>query len=137
MFPEEFCDSDNANDINLKKEKTFRKKNNREWYVSKTLNDRITYLHIKRAIKIIIPRIYVSRERSRQHIASNYLPGLEPMNNDRNVQKYHFYVFKLSSGYHDSKIVFLEHQGNPMVLCNSANAHVKFRALILTEQGVY
>ena len=62
MFPEEFCDSDNANDINLKKEKTFRKKNNREWYVSKTLNDRITYLHIKRAIKIIIPREYVTSE---------------------------------------------------------------------------
>ena len=30
MFPEEFCDSDNANDIDLKKEESFRKKNNRE-----------------------------------------------------------------------------------------------------------
>ena len=46
-----------------------------------------------------------------------------------------YYVFKLSSGYHVGKIVFLEDQGNPMVLPNSANAHVKFRALILTEQG--
>ena len=86
MFPEEFCDSDNANDINLKKEKAFRKKNNREWYVSRTLNDRITYLHIKRAIKVIIPRKCVSSESSRRHIASNYLPGLEPINNDHNVQ---------------------------------------------------
>ena len=98
MFPEEFCDSDNANDIKLKKEQSFRNKNNREWYVSKALNDRITYLHIKRAIKIIIPREYVSRERSRRHIASNYLLGLEPINSDHNVQKYHFYDFKLSSG---------------------------------------
>ena len=135
MFPEEFCDSDNANDIKLKKEQSFRNKNNREWYVSKALNDRITYLHIKRAIKIIIPREYVSRERSRRHIASNYLPGLEPINSDHNVQKYRFYAFKLSSGYHLGKIIFLEDQGNPVVSSNSANAHMTFRALILSEQG--
>ena len=54
----------------------------------KALNDRITYLHIKRAINIIIPKEYVSRERSRRHIASNYLPGLESMNSDHSVQKY-------------------------------------------------
>ena len=30
MFPEEFCDSGNANDIDLKKEESFRKKNNWE-----------------------------------------------------------------------------------------------------------
>ena len=46
-----------------------------EWYVRKALNDRITYLHIKRAINI--PREYVSRERSCRHIASYYLPGLQ------------------------------------------------------------
>ena len=40
--------------------------------MSKALNDRITYLHIKRAIKTIIPREYVSRERSRRHFTSNY-----------------------------------------------------------------
>ena len=86
IFPEEFCDSDNANDKKLKKEQSFgNNKNNREWYVSKALNDRIIYLHIKRAIKIIIPREYISRERSRRHIASNYLPGLEPINSDHNV----------------------------------------------------
>ena len=56
MFPEEFCDSENASSIKLIKEESFRKRNNREWYVSKALNDIITYLHIKRAIKIIIPR---------------------------------------------------------------------------------
>ena len=45
--------------------------------MSKALNQRITYLRIKRAIKITIPREYVSRERSRRLIPSNYLPGLE------------------------------------------------------------
>ena len=54
--------SDNANDIKLKKVESSRKMNNREWYVTKALNDRITYLHIKRAIKIIIPREYVTSE---------------------------------------------------------------------------
>ena len=76
--------------------------------MSKPSNDRITYLHIKRAIKIIIPREYVSRERSRRHIASNYLPGLEPMNSDHNVQKHRFSAFKLSSGCHFGKIIFFE-----------------------------
>ena len=90
MFPEEFCDSDNTNDIKLKKEESFRTQNNREWYVSKALNDRITYLHMKRVIKIIIPREYASREHSLQHIELDYLLGLEPINNDHNVQKYHF-----------------------------------------------
>ena len=103
--------------------------------MSKALNDRITYLDTKRAIKIIIPREYVSRERSCRHIASNYLPGLEPTKNDHNVQKYRFYAFKLSSGYHLGKMILLKDQGNPVILCNSANTHVEFRPLILTEQG--
>ena len=106
FFLRSFSNNANANHIKLKKEQSFRKKNNREWYVSKALNDRITYLHIKRAINIIIPREYVSRERSRRHIGSNYLPGLELINSDHNVQKYCFYVFKLSSGYHLGKIFF-------------------------------
>ena len=134
MFHEKSCDGDNANDIKLEKEQSFRNKINREWYVSKALNDRITYLHIKRAVKIIIPREYVSRERSRRHIASNYLLGLEPINSDHNVQKYRFYAFKLSSGYHLGKIIFFEDQGNPVVSSNSASAQVTFRALILCEQ---
>ena len=72
---------------------------------------------------------------SHRHITSNHLPGLEPINSDHNVQKYRFYAFKLSSGYHLGKIIFLEDQGNPVVSSNSANAHVTFRALILSEQG--
>ena len=98
--------------------------------MSKALNDRINYLHIKRAIKIIIPREYVSRERSRRHIASNYLPGLEPINSDHNVQKYCFYAFKLSSGYHLGKAIFLKDHGNPVVSSNSVNIHVTFRTLV-------
>ena len=74
--------------------------------MSKSLNDRKTYLHINRAIKIIIPREYVLRELSRRHIASNYLPGVEPTNSNHNVQRYCFYTFKLSSGYHLGKIIF-------------------------------
>ena len=133
MFPEEFYDIENANDIKIKKEQSFRNKNNRD--VSKALNDRITYLYIKRTIKIIIPIEYVSRECSRRHIASNYLPGLESIKSDHNVQKYCFYAFKLSSGYHLGKIIFLEDQGNPVVSSNSGNSHVTFRALLLCEQG--
>ena len=55
MFPEEFCDSDNANDIKLKKEQSFRNKNNREWYVSKALNDRITYFILKEPLRLLYP----------------------------------------------------------------------------------
>ena len=89
----------------------------------------------ERAIKIIIPREYVSRKQSHLQFASNYLPGLEPINNDHNVQKYRLYAFELSCGYHLGKIIFLEDQGNLVVSCKSANAHVTFKALILIEQG--
>ena len=42
----------------------------------------------------------VSGEHSRQYFISNYLPVLEPINSDHNVQKYCFYVFKLSFSYY-------------------------------------
>lgn len=96
--------------------------------VNKALNDRIISLYIKRAIKSIIPTETASREHSHCHILSNYLPRLEPINNDHNEQKYRFYAFELASGYHLANIIFLKDQRNPVVSSNSANAHVKFKA---------
>ena len=73
--------------------------------VNKALNDRIISLYIKRAIKSIIPTETASREHSHCHILSNYLPRLEPINNDHNEQKYRFYAFELASGYYLAKMV--------------------------------
>ena len=44
MFPKEFCDRDNANNRKLKKEESFIW----ERFISRSLNNRITYLHIKK-----------------------------------------------------------------------------------------
>ena len=69
---------------------------------------------------------------SHRHITSNHLPGLEPINSDHNVQKYRFNDFKLSFGYH------LPLFGRPRKssgLKQFSQCYVKFRALILIEQG--
>ena len=68
MLAEEFCDSDNANDIKLKKEESFKKNNNREWYVSKALNDRITYLHINSGVDSGGSLLFLQRARKNRSL---------------------------------------------------------------------
>ena len=46
-----------------------------KWYISGLYGGKLTQIHMKRAIKILIPREYVSRERLHRHMAANYLPG--------------------------------------------------------------
>ena len=43
----------------------------KKWYVSRLYGGQLTQIQIKRAIKILLPRQYVSRKRSHRHIAAN------------------------------------------------------------------
>ena len=126
---------DSGDEVKMQKrdQKTKKEDLNKEWYVSKIINDKLTLIHVKRAIKIILPREYVSRERSRRHIAANYLPGLSPIDKNHDVHKYSFYLFKLSTGYHLGKICFLEENGNSLTSCSSNRDDAKFRAILLFE----
>jgi len=60
----------------------------RKWKVSRYTNGRLTYLHIKQALKLLLPREYISRSRHRRHWASKYLPGKEPVNPEHDIFKY-------------------------------------------------
>ena len=117
-------DSDNEDDQSNKK---------MDWCVSRLVDNLETFLHVRKAIKILLPREYVSRERSRRHIAANYLPGLQPIDVTHNVHKYRFYILKLSSGYFVGKICFLEGNGKPLFSCKSDTGDATFRALLLVE----
>ena len=51
---------------------------NKKWYISGLYGGKLTQIHMKRAIKILLPREYVSRERLHRHMAANYLSGHMP-----------------------------------------------------------
>ena len=63
-----------------------------KWYFTKEENGTLMRYHIKKILKSIIPREYVSRERSKRHIASVYLLGMEPV-----PQNHDIVIFGLSS----------------------------------------
>ncbi|CAH3151596.1 unnamed protein product, partial [Porites lobata] len=56
--------------------------------VSKIVDGKETYIHIKQALKLLLPREYVSRCRQKRHWASQYLPGKEPLNPKHDIIKY-------------------------------------------------
>ena len=60
----------------------------RAWKVSTHTDGRLTYLHIKRALKLLLPREYISRCRQKRNWASKYLPGKEPVNPEHDIFKY-------------------------------------------------
>ena len=60
----------------------------KRWKVSKIVDGKETYIHIKQALKLLLPREYVSRCRQKRHWASQYLPGKEPLNPKHDIIKY-------------------------------------------------
>ena len=63
-------------------------KGGRAWKVSRYTDGKLTYLHIKMALKLLLPREYISRCRQKRHWASKYLPGKEPVNPKHDIFKY-------------------------------------------------
>ena len=75
-----FIDSVDEDDVNLK--------GGKNWKISKYVDGTLTYIHVSQAIKILLPREYVSRCRQKRHWASKYLPGKEPLNPSHDIFKY-------------------------------------------------
>ena len=48
--------------------------NKDSWYISKLVNGKKENIHIRQALKKLVPRERISRDRSKRHIASNFLP---------------------------------------------------------------
>ena len=60
----------------------------KNWKISKYVDRKLTYIHISQAIKLLLPREYVSRCRQKRQWASKYLPGKEPLNPTHDIFKY-------------------------------------------------
>ena len=58
------------------------------WKISKCVNGRLTYMHLKQAIKILLPWEYISHSRQKRHWASKYLPGIDPLTPNHDIFKY-------------------------------------------------
>ena len=46
------------------------------------------YVHVKQAIKILLPWQSITRSRQKRHWALKYLPGKEPLNPKHDMHKY-------------------------------------------------
>ena len=105
----------------------------RKWYLTRRCGSKVTEIHIKRALKLLIPREYVSRERSRRHIAANYLPGLAPIEASHDIKKFGFVLLKLCSNIHVGKVTFLENDGKMVPTASSSDGGTctKFKAILL------
>ena len=61
----------------------------KKWKISRRLdNDTVSYIYIKQAIKLLLPRGYISRCRQRKHWASKHLPGEAPIDPSHNIIKF-------------------------------------------------
>ena len=127
------CENTVPEDLSNEEDKEEQKEKNVKWYVTKRNGTKKEMIHISRAIKILLPREYVSRERSRRHIASNFLPGREPIDSSHDLQKYRFYIFKAGVGHCIGKVIFLERNGNSILSCVSTEPGIKFRAILFEE----
>ena len=71
-----------------------RDKTGEKWKVSKLVGGRMTYIHIKQAIKLILPREYITRCRQKRHWAAKYLPGKAPLDPTHDVIKFSHVALK-------------------------------------------
>lgn len=55
---------------------------------------RITYIHIKQALKLILPREYITPCRQKRHWAAKYLPGKVPLDPTHDVIKFSHVALK-------------------------------------------
>ena len=57
----------------------------KKWMISKMENGKLSYIYISQAIKILLPREYIARCQQKQHWASKFLPGKEPLNPEHDI----------------------------------------------------
>ena len=65
-----------------------------KWKISKLVDERMTYIHIKQAIKLILPREYIAHCRQKRHWAAKYLPGKAPLDQTHDVIKFSHVALK-------------------------------------------
>ena len=72
-------------DVNLEKEEKGAK---HRWKITKVAGGTTTYIHIKKALKLVLPREYIARCRQKRHWASKYLPGKSPIDPTHDIVRF-------------------------------------------------
>lgn len=65
-----------------------------QWKISKIVGNKTTYIHIKQALKLILPIEYIARCRQKRHWAAKYLPGRAPIAPKHDIVKFSNVVLK-------------------------------------------
>ncbi|KAJ7381845.1 hypothetical protein OS493_038710 [Desmophyllum pertusum] len=77
-------ETDEETDEEDKTKPTTQSNKKLKWYLQRNGES----VHINRALKLILPREYISKERSRRHWVSKHLPLMNPIASDHNVIRF-------------------------------------------------
>ena len=113
----------------------------KKWRISRILDDgTVSYIHIKQAIKLLLPREYISRCRQRRHWASKHLPGKAPIDPSHNMIKFGDVALKCfqkgSKRFNIGRIEILQSSNDGSELTSfelKTNAPVRFRCSLYTH----
>ena len=65
-----------------------RRGNAQKWKISKSVGGKTTFIHIKQALKLLLPREYIARCRQKRHWAAKYLQGKAPLDPKHDIIKF-------------------------------------------------
>eukprot|EP00111_Clytia_hemisphaerica_P013051 TCONS_00038337-protein len=111
----------------------FAKSDSDKWYISRLIGEKMTKIHVRAALKILTPREHVSRERSRRHIASNYLPGKGVIDANHNIIAYRFVIANVKDQILVCKVASIMKNGTSIPSASSEDEAVKCRLIPLKE----
>uniref|UniRef100_A0A7M5V3V3 Ubiquitin-like protease family profile domain-containing protein n=2 Tax=Clytia hemisphaerica TaxID=252671 RepID=A0A7M5V3V3_9CNID len=103
------------------------------WYITRLIKGKLNRVHLKQALKILIPREYVSRERSRRHIASKFLPDSKEIDENHNVLLFRFVIAKIANEVVVCKVSSLNSQGKSIMSASSDDKHATCRLIPLEK----
>ena len=91
---------------------------------------------LRTALKILTPREHVSRERSRRHIASNYLPGRGIIDKTHDIIAFRYVLANLAEEIVVCKIASITRNGSFIPSASSEDDSVRCRLIPLKEKGL-
>ena len=124
---EKFLDESDVSEDELTEEKGNLKD---RWFITRVIKGKVSRIHIRQALKILINREYISRERSRRHIASKYVSS-KSVDENHNVLCFRFVVAKVSNDIHVCKVAALNSNGKHVLSAASDNDSATCRLIPL------
>ena len=94
------------------------------WRISRIEKGHVSTMHVSTAIKMLLPREFISRNRSQRHIASVYLPGKSPLDPDHDIVKFSDVAIKAIKGkkkyFKLGRIISLQENGGSDIFSASS-----------------